>query len=189
MGAAAARVPRMPRRGRRQPDPVAFGQFAQARRRALLGRRSRTCRASGTSRPGTSRTSASTSCRSSSTASRSRRRGTATMLNAFADAVHAVHRDNVVIAGGLAPFRDITPRSRRRTSDWGPLSFMRELLCVSTAGEADMLDAGRLRRLGDAPVHLGRPDAPRRPRRTTSRSATSPKMPRRARRRRHAPAT
>jgi hypothetical protein len=53
------------------------------------------------------------------------------MLNAFADAVHAVHRDNVVIVGGLAPFRDVTPSVVAQNSDWGPLAFMRELLCLS----------------------------------------------------------
>src|SRR5215211_598989 len=45
------------------------------------------------------------------------------MLNAFADAVHAVHRDNVVITGGLAPFT--TP------TGVGPLPFMRAMLCMS----------------------------------------------------------
>jgi hypothetical protein len=45
------------------------------------------------------------------------------MLNAFADAVHAVHRDNVVITGGLAPFT--TP------TGVGPLPFMRVMLCMS----------------------------------------------------------
>ena len=50
------------------------------------------------------------------------------MLNGFADAVHSVHPDNVVISGGLAPFRDVTILSQN--SDWGPLSFMRDLLCL-----------------------------------------------------------
>jgi hypothetical protein len=56
------------------------------------------------------------------------------MLNAFARAVHSVHRDNVVIAAGLAPFRDITPEIQAQDEDWGPLSFMRELLCISASG-------------------------------------------------------
>ena len=52
-----------------------------------------------------------------------------------------------------------------------------QLLCLSLEGpQPTCHDAGPLRRLGDAPVHLGRPDAPRRQARTTSRSATSPKM-------------
>jgi Concanavalin A-like lectin/glucanases superfamily len=46
------------------------------------------------------------------------------MLNAFAGAVHAVHRDNVVIAGSLAPF------SLKRAA-MGPLQFIRSLLCMS----------------------------------------------------------
>lgn len=53
------------------------------------------------------------------------------MLNAFAAAVHAVRRDNVVIVGGLAPFRDLTPSVMAQNEDWGPLSFMRALLCIS----------------------------------------------------------
>ena len=49
------------------------------------------------------------------------------MVNEVATAVHSVHRDNVVIAGGLAPFRDISVRQVR----WGPLTFMRSMLCLS----------------------------------------------------------
>ncbi len=55
------------------------------------------------------------------------------MLNAFAVAVHAVRRDNVVIVGGLAPFRDVTPSIMAQTPSWGPLSFMRALLCISSS--------------------------------------------------------
>jgi hypothetical protein len=54
-----------------------------------------------------------------------------TMLNRFADAVHGVHRDNLVVAGGLAPFRDNGPDVLAQDNDWGPLSFMRSLLCLS----------------------------------------------------------
>jgi hypothetical protein len=49
------------------------------------------------------------------------------LVNAFADAVHSVNPDNMVIAGGLAPFHNdgadqiVTP----------PLAFMRALLCMS----------------------------------------------------------
>jgi Cellulase (glycosyl hydrolase family 5) len=53
------------------------------------------------------------------------------LLNAFADAVHGVDPANVVIAGGLAPFRDITPSVLAQRNDWGPLTFMRSLLCLS----------------------------------------------------------
>jgi hypothetical protein len=51
------------------------------------------------------------------------------LLNAFAAAVHGIHADNVVITGGLAPFRDNTVVAQ--DPDWGPLSFMRDLLCLS----------------------------------------------------------
>jgi len=53
------------------------------------------------------------------------------LLNAFAAAVHGVDPTNVVIAGGLAPFRDITQSVLKQRKDWGPLSFMRNLLCLS----------------------------------------------------------
>jgi hypothetical protein len=49
------------------------------------------------------------------------------MVNAFADAVHGEHADNVVIAGDTAPFTGAVP-SRYVT---GPLRFMRALLCLS----------------------------------------------------------
>jgi hypothetical protein len=52
------------------------------------------------------------------------------MLNAAADAVHSVRHDDVVVAGGLAPF---THRKRTSTDVWGtgPLPFMRAMLCLS----------------------------------------------------------
>jgi hypothetical protein len=53
------------------------------------------------------------------------------MVNAFADAVHSIHRDNIVVAGGLAPFFDNSPEVTRQNPDWGPLTFMRTLLCIS----------------------------------------------------------
>ena len=53
------------------------------------------------------------------------------MVNAVAVSVKAVSPDNLVIAGGLAPFRDITPDTLGQNQDWGPLSFMRDLLCLS----------------------------------------------------------
>jgi hypothetical protein len=53
------------------------------------------------------------------------------MLNSFAASVRSVHADNLVVAGGLAPFRDITPDVQKQDPDWGPLSFMRALLCLS----------------------------------------------------------
>jgi hypothetical protein len=45
------------------------------------------------------------------------------MVNQFADAVHAVDRANVVVAGGLAPFG--------RRGHAAPLAFMRDMLCMS----------------------------------------------------------
>ncbi len=54
-----------------------------------------------------------------------------TMVNAFAAGVKTVHSDNLVVAGGLAPFRDITGATYAQNQDWGPLSFMRSLLCLS----------------------------------------------------------
>jgi hypothetical protein len=47
------------------------------------------------------------------------------LVNAFADAVHAVHADNIVIAGGLAPFQNPSPAVSP------PLRFLRDLLCMS----------------------------------------------------------
>jgi hypothetical protein len=55
------------------------------------------------------------------------------MVNAVADAVKTVHSDNLVIAGGTAPFRDLTPSVFVKNRDWGPLTFMRQLLCLSKA--------------------------------------------------------
>lgn len=51
------------------------------------------------------------------------------MVNAFADAVHQVHRDNLVVAGGMAPFTIATANNPPFTT--GPLAFMREMLCLS----------------------------------------------------------
>ncbi len=50
------------------------------------------------------------------------------MVNAFSAAAHRVHRDNVVVAGGLAPF------ARYGASDHGvaPLVFMRDMLCLTS---------------------------------------------------------
>jgi hypothetical protein len=63
------------------------------------------------------------------------------MLKAFAGGVHSVHRDNVVVAGSLAPFSF-------RKAAMAPLQFMRSLLCLSAAkrprpvcAERSVLDA------------------------------------------------
>ena len=51
----------------------------------------------------------------------------AAIVNAGADAIHAVRGDNKVIAGGLSPFTV----SRGDTSTIGPMAFMREMLCMN----------------------------------------------------------
>jgi hypothetical protein len=53
------------------------------------------------------------------------------MVNAVAGSVKSVAADNMVIAGETAPFRDLTPAVLTIDPDWGPLSFMRNLLCLS----------------------------------------------------------
>ncbi len=52
------------------------------------------------------------------------------MVNAVADAVHAVDPDNLVVAGGLDPFGH--PKSKKQK--WysvAPLAFMRSMFCLS----------------------------------------------------------
>jgi hypothetical protein len=49
------------------------------------------------------------------------------MVNAFAAAAHRVSHRNVVVAGGLDPFKNHT----KRWHTIAPLAFMRQLLCVS----------------------------------------------------------
>jgi hypothetical protein len=51
------------------------------------------------------------------------------MVNEFARNVRSVHRNNAVIAGGTAPFRDLGVTH----TNWGPLTFMREFFCLSRA--------------------------------------------------------
>lgn len=53
------------------------------------------------------------------------------MVNALATSVKSVHADNLVIAGETAPFFDNTSSVTAVDPDWGPLSFMRDLLCLS----------------------------------------------------------
>jgi concanavalin A-like lectin/glucanase superfamily protein len=50
------------------------------------------------------------------------------LVNAFANAVHAVHSDNVVAAGSLSAFSFLTPYGRLGIA---PMRFMRKLLCMS----------------------------------------------------------
>lgn len=51
----------------------------------------------------------------------------AAIVNAGADAIHAVKADDKVIAGGLSPFTV----TRGDTSTIGPMAFMREMLCMN----------------------------------------------------------
>ena len=51
------------------------------------------------------------------------------MVNAAYAAIHAVHPDNVVIAGGTAPFGN----DDQQVDEVSPLLFMRKLLCLSSA--------------------------------------------------------
>jgi hypothetical protein len=56
------------------------------------------------------------------------------MVNAAAAAIHSVHRDNVVVAGGLAPFGGEDPDpagSNLPLERIAPLEFMRQMLCMS----------------------------------------------------------
>ncbi len=50
------------------------------------------------------------------------------MVNAAAGAIHSVRKDNVVVAGGLSPFGP-WPGRRDKVA---PLTFMRQLLCLSS---------------------------------------------------------
>ena len=58
------------------------------------------------------------------------------MLNAAAKSIHAVDRSNVVIAGETSPFHDPTPEVLALDQDWGPLKFMRRLLCIDDQGRS-----------------------------------------------------
>jgi hypothetical protein len=52
------------------------------------------------------------------------------MVNAVADAVHAVDPTNLVVAGGLDPFGHPTTK-KQKWSSTAPLAYMRSLLCLS----------------------------------------------------------
>jgi len=52
------------------------------------------------------------------------------LVNRVADAVHGVRSDNLVVAGGTAPFTAWTKDSKERWG-MGPLTFMRAMLCLS----------------------------------------------------------
>jgi hypothetical protein len=65
------------------------------------------------------------------------------MVNAFAEAVKAVSGDNIVIAGGTAPFRDLTGDVQKVNPEWGPLTFMREFLCLDKSLRPKCSDRAR----------------------------------------------
>jgi hypothetical protein len=53
------------------------------------------------------------------------------MVNAVSDAVHAVDPNNLVVAGGLAPFGHPKSKKQKKWYSVAPLAFMRSLLCLS----------------------------------------------------------
>ena len=90
------------------------------------------------------------------------------MVNAMARAIHAVRRDNVVIAGGLAPFGGTLRVGGTAGPDSAARVHARDAVHVGGRQAAgDLQRADRVRRLGPPPVHLRRPDARRRSTPTT----------------------
>jgi hypothetical protein len=63
------------------------------------------------------------------------------MVNAVAKSVHSVHKDNVVVAGGLAPFGgDINDPSGGQVGGQiriHPMDFMRRFLCMSSGSKPE----------------------------------------------------
>ena len=57
------------------------------------------------------------------------------MVNAVADSVHAVNAANLVVAGELAPFKH-TPSPTDKNAVMPPLTFMRQMLCISNTTPA-----------------------------------------------------
>src|SRR5205809_339423 len=53
------------------------------------------------------------------------------MVNTMYTAFNAVNKDNRLLIGDLGPFGDSTADVVKQDSDWGPLSFMRALFCIS----------------------------------------------------------
>jgi len=68
------------------------------------------------------------------------------MVNAAYRGIHSAARSDVVVAGATAPFRDLTPEVVAVDEDWGPLKFMRRVLCLS--------DTVPLRPTCTTPVHF-----------------------------------
>lgn len=85
------------------------------------------------------------------------------MVNAAYEAIHAVHADNVVIAGGTAPFGD----QGEEATETPPLLFMRQLLCLSNGAHPQPVCRKRVRfdvwahhpyTSGNPTHHADRPD-------------------------------
>ena len=157
-----------------KPDASELALFARAAARRYGGRLRRAARACATGCSGTSPTSSSGCSRSSSTGARTRPALYRKMLNAFADAVHGVHADNVVIAGGTAPFTsaDGTTRAVGRCAARVPARVSSASARTSgrRARRARSSTSGRTTRTPRAARATTRTSP------TTCRSATCPKM-------------
>jgi hypothetical protein len=77
------------------------------------------------------------------------------MVNAAAQSIHGVARDNVVIAGSTSPFRDTS--LQWLDPDWGPLKFMRHFLCVDDSGKPSCNDTVSFDAWGTHPYTSGGP--------------------------------
>ena len=80
------------------------------------------------------------------------------MVNAFAGAVKAVHDDNVVVAGGLAPF-ECHGRGNQRACGSAPLAFMRSFFCLSRTLRPTCSARARIDAWSTHPYTAGGPDA------------------------------
>lgn len=80
------------------------------------------------------------------------------LLNAFYTAVKAVHADNVVITGAMAPYGDLAPGGQRMA----PAEFVRDLLCLG--GQALVSepcpDPAHFDALAANPYEVGSPTTP-----------------------------
>lgn len=54
-----------------------------------------------------------------------------TVLNEISPAIKSVHADNEIIAGSTAAYFDQTPSTVAVNPQWGPLGFMRAVLCLT----------------------------------------------------------
>ena len=81
------------------------------------------------------------------------------LVNAFAASVKRIHNDNLVVAGGLAPFRDSTQDIVDQDEDWGPLSVHARSLVSLGAVASEVCCASEVRCVGDAPLYVRWPDS------------------------------